>query len=146
MSGIKNLLKSKINHPKKVIVHCAATPDSLPRGFTAADVDKWHKERGWRGIGYHRFIRGDGEIEQGRPDSEIGAHAKGHNMDSLGICYDGSYLPTLPQVLSLVILFREFRMKYGIDWADWHGHYEFANKDCPGFRIEVLRDILKKID
>ena len=38
----------------KIIIHCTATPEGRP--VTIADVDKWHKERGFVGIGYHYLI------------------------------------------------------------------------------------------
>ena len=136
----------ELNNPKFVILHCAYTPDSRNRKFTAKDIDQWHKEKGWKGIGYHYFIRGNGDIEMGRAEFEVGAHVKGHNKDTLGVCYDGSYFPTIEQVHSIIILFRKFREKYKIDWADWRGHYEFdSNKECPGFDMEVFRKVLSKI-
>lgn len=35
----------------KIIIHCSATPEG--HDYTAADIDSWHKARGWRCIGYH---------------------------------------------------------------------------------------------
>lgn len=71
----------------RIVVHCSAT--RAGQDFCAGDIEKWHKQRGWRKIGYHYVIRLDGVIENGRPISEIGAHAFGHNADSIGICYIG---------------------------------------------------------
>jgi N-acetyl-anhydromuramyl-L-alanine amidase AmpD len=48
-----------------------------------------HKQRGFRKIGYHYFIRLDGTVETGRPLEEVGAHVEGHNANSIGICYAG---------------------------------------------------------
>jgi len=88
-----------------VVLHCSAS------GFgNAALIAKWHTvERGWSGIGYHYVVLNgwisstryhpsfDGHIETGRPldndpfisSDEIGAHVKGHNRDSAGICLIG---------------------------------------------------------
>ena len=33
----------------EIIVHCAATPEG--KAFTVADIDAWHKKRGFRCIG-----------------------------------------------------------------------------------------------
>lgn len=55
----------------------------------AAMIREWHLERGFSDIGYHFVIWRDGYIEEGRPISRIGAHAKGHNSDSIGICLVG---------------------------------------------------------
>ncbi len=58
---------------------------------SAADVDLWHKERGWSGIGYHFLVRKDGRIYRGRPLNKMGAHVSGMNNCSIGICAEGSY-------------------------------------------------------
>ncbi|WP_104751006.1 N-acetylmuramoyl-L-alanine amidase, partial [Helicobacter salomonis] len=71
----------------KIIVHCSATKEG--KNFNAQDIDRWHKERGFKKIGYHYVIGIEGEVERGRMLSEIGAHVKGHNSDSVGICYIG---------------------------------------------------------
>ena len=70
-----------------IIVHCSAT--KAGQDFTAADIDRWHRERGFNGIGYHYVIRLDGKLEKGRDVSLTGAHCKGWNERSIGICYIG---------------------------------------------------------
>ena len=70
-----------------IIVHCSATKAGLD--FTATDIDRWHRERGFNGIGYHYVIRLDGKLEKGRDVALAGAHCKGWNERSVGICYIG---------------------------------------------------------
>lgn len=70
-----------------IIIHCTATREG--QDVRASDVDKWHKERGWKMIGYHYIIDLDGTIEPGRPLTMTGAHCKGWNDHSIGICYVG---------------------------------------------------------
>lgn len=70
-----------------IIIHCSATRAGLD--FTAADIDRWHRERGFNGIGYHYVIRLDGRLEKGRDISLPGAHCRGWNERSIGICYIG---------------------------------------------------------
>lgn len=70
-----------------LIIHCTATPAG--REVSRAEVDRWHRQRGWNGIGYHYLIHLDGSIEQGRPEERMGAHCKGYNACSIGICYVG---------------------------------------------------------
>lgn len=53
------------------------------------NIRRWHKQRGFRDVGYHYIIRLNGKIEHGRPLDEWGAHAKGYNSNSIGICYIG---------------------------------------------------------
>ncbi|WP_394707662.1 N-acetylmuramoyl-L-alanine amidase [uncultured Bacteroides sp.] len=70
-----------------IIIHCSATPEG--RDVTAADIDRWHRQRGFWSIGYHYVIRLDGSIEQGRDVCLTGAHCMGWNERSVGICYVG---------------------------------------------------------
>ncbi len=55
----------------------------------AAEIRKWHTDKGWQDIGYHYVIRRDGTIEEGRPEAKTGAHVQNHNHDSIGICMVG---------------------------------------------------------
>lgn len=70
-----------------IIIHCSATP--CGQDFTAADIDRWHRQRSFNGIGYHFVIRLDGTIENGRAIEKPGAHCIGWNNRSIGICYIG---------------------------------------------------------
>lgn len=70
-----------------IVVHCSATPPATDIG--ADEIDDWHKARGWSGIGYHAVVRRDGQIEFGRHFDESGAHVKGQNYRSVGICMVG---------------------------------------------------------
>lgn len=70
-----------------IIVHCSATKAGLD--FNASDIDRWHRERGFDGIGYHYVIRLNGMLEKGRDIALVGAHCKGWNERSIGICYIG---------------------------------------------------------
>lgn len=70
-----------------IIIHCSAT--RCGADFSAADINSWHVQRGFQEIGYHYVIRLDGTIETGRPVEIVGAHCKGWNNYSIGICYVG---------------------------------------------------------
>lgn len=70
-----------------IVIHCSATKEG--QDFGAADINRWHKERGFNGIGYHFVIRLDGTIEAGRQLALAGAHTTGHNKTTIGICYIG---------------------------------------------------------
>lgn len=130
-----------MNEPDKVILHCSATPDSGDY-VGAAQIDDWHKDRGWNGIGYHWVIRRSGLVEPGRPEDVQGAHARGHNKNSLGICLVGTSNFTVQQVSSLKVLFKEIRMRHHIDADSWFCHYQFANKACPNIPVNFLREFL----
>jgi hypothetical protein len=70
-----------------IVVHCSATRPGTDIG--AAEIDRWHQDRGWRGIGYHAVIRLDGTVEPGRGLDEVGAHCASHNRVSVGVCVVG---------------------------------------------------------
>ena len=81
------MASQKLENIHSIVVHCSATREG--KNFTAKDIDKWHKARGWSGIGYHRVIRLDGSVEQGRDFTRRGAHVAGNNTNTLGICLIG---------------------------------------------------------
>lgn len=77
-----------------IVIHCSATREGKP--YYAKDVERWHKERGFKCIGYHYVIDLDGTVEAGRPLNQQGAHAntpglsgESYNKHSIGICYIG---------------------------------------------------------
>ena len=70
-----------------IIVHSSATPPSMDIGVN--QITRWHLDRGFDTIGYHVVIRRGGEIEYGRPFDVRGAHAKGFNSRSIGVCMIG---------------------------------------------------------
>lgn len=122
----------------KIIVHCSATKAGMD--FRAIDIDKWHKQRGFKKIGYHYVVTLAGEIETGRNIDEIGAHCSGHNEDSIGICYVGGLntfgriadTRTKAQKLALQHLIETLKTQY--PEAIVYGHNDFdKGKACPCF-------------
>lgn len=77
----------KASDIKYLVVHCSATPAKQDIGIV--EIDRMHRERGFLKIGYHFVIRRNGKVEEGRKMYEVGAHAEGHNAESLGICLIG---------------------------------------------------------
>lgn len=122
-----------------IIIHCSAVRPQ--QTSSAAQIDAWHKARGWRGIGYHYVIRRNGEIELGRPESHIGAHCLGHNEHSIGICYEGGLdaegrpadTRTEEQKTVMLILLQRLKARY--PEARIAGHNEFSYKACPCFDV-----------
>ena len=70
-----------------LIIHCSAVRPG--QQSSAKDIDLWHRQRGWRMIGYHYVVRRNGTVEKGRTEETTGAHCVGHNAHSIGICYEG---------------------------------------------------------
>ena len=122
----------------EIIVHCSATPEG--QNFTAEDIDRWHKQKGWQGIGYHYVIYLDGSVHKGRNEEVIGAHCLGHNAYSIGVCYIGGLdkwtkapkdTRTDAQKQALIDLLKNLKEKYPN--AIIYGHRDFSKKDCPCF-------------
>lgn len=70
-----------------IVLHCSAT--RVNQNFTIEQLEACHKARGFQTVGYHYYITKDGTLYPGRPESQMGAHAKGFNAHSIGICYEG---------------------------------------------------------
>ena len=70
-----------------IVLHCTATRED--QQLSPRDLNTMHRKRGFNGCGYHYYITRDGEIYPMRPDANPGAHAKGHNANSIGIAYEG---------------------------------------------------------
>ena len=129
---------------KKIIIHCSATREG-DDSINAEVIDRWHKKRGWKGIGYHFLVLIDGSIETGRMIDKCGAHTKGMNCSSIGVCYiggveserneDGKYeakdTRTTEQKETLLELLHVLRKMYPD--AKIHSHRDFAAKACPSF-------------
>lgn len=131
----------------EIIVHCSATPPSMDIG--ADTIREWHTDKGWIDIGYHFVIRRNGVVETGRDLDVAGAHAKGHNSRSIGICLIGGVKEsdrktpdanfTFSQYESLAMLIGELRGKIQ-SIAKVSGHRDYAAKACPCFDVNALLD------
>lgn len=131
-----------------LVWHCSATPEG--KHFDAADINRWHRQRGWRGIGYHKVVLLDGTVQEGRQESQVGAHVRGHNSGSLGYCYIGGVAKngktpkdtrTPAQKATMKRLTLEAAAKFNLRRIA--GHNEFAAKACPSF--DVRKDELGNI-
>lgn len=118
----------------KIIIHCSDTPEDLY--FDVDDIRSWHMiDNGWSDIGYHYVILLDGTIQEGRDEEKIGAHCKGYNKESIGICYIGGGnkrdTRTTHQKKAMYELIQNRKLAY--PKATIHGHNEFSPKWCPNF-------------
>lgn len=131
-----------------IFVHCSATRPDWMDGQGAQrkrdEIDRWHKQNGWSGIGYHFVIDRDGEIAAGRPVDQVGAHVKGHNTNSIGVCLIGGFGSnendrftdhyTSDQAVALRNLIDRLKREYP-SIKHVRGHNEVAAKACPGFNV-----------
>lgn len=122
-----------------IVIHCSATMPSMD--VPIERVKKWHLQRGWSDIGYHYYITRDGEIHKGRKLSTIGAHVRGYNKNSIGICYEGGINESgepednrTPEQKKSLLKVVEI-LKFVFSGAIVQGHRDFpnVNKACPSF-------------
>ncbi|GAA0180413.1 N-acetylmuramoyl-L-alanine amidase [Clostridium sediminicola] len=128
------------NKPNKIILHHAASSSC-----SIKDIHYWHLKKGWAGCGYHFFVRKDGSVYKGREENVVGAHCKGHNTGSIGICVEGNYMvETMPDVqMKAVTEVCKYQIrKYSIEKI--YGHNKFVNTECPGVYFP-LQEIVNEL-
>ena len=134
-----------------IVIHCSDSDWGC-----ASVIDKWHRERDpdpFDRIGYHFVINNaypdgvdkkpnwerDGLIEHGRDIADKGAHVRGHNATSIGICLIGKRSFTGKQFDSLKDLYRFLCKEVG-NTMRVVGHYELdSSKTCPNIDADWLR-------
>ena len=123
---------------KEIIIHCSATREG--QDIPVETIKDWHLARGFNDIGYHFYIDLNGVIYKGRDIDKIGAHCKGRNRNSIGICYCGGVeadgktpkdTRTQEQKESLLHVLKTIKAMYPESMI--YSHNEFANKACPSF-------------
>lgn len=130
-----------------IILHCSATPEG--KEFHVSDIDRWHKEQGWKCVGYHYIITLDGKVERGRSLDETGAHCVGHNVGSIGICYIGGCTKdnknakdtrTKAQKNTMYQLVDDLlnHLHLTINNVRCHNQYD-KKKACPSFSIDTFK-------
>ena len=124
------LFKNKIRY---LVVHCSDTPNE--EKLLALDIHKMHLDFGWDGIGYHKIINRNGEIENGRPEYWVGAHVKGLNQESLGVCLIGKDNFTNSQFKSLEKILKNWKIKYPTAKILGHRDTGDTKKTCPNFDV-----------
>jgi N-acetyl-anhydromuramyl-L-alanine amidase AmpD len=144
--------------PEYIVIHTAAFRG---KNCDAKLIDEWHRARGWSQIGYHYVIlndrhehKPDGLIEEGRPINLSGAHARGINSKSIGICCvgHGDYDDfTSAQYVSLIKIIKNLQQQFAIPTNNVIGHRELnllvdkglvsesyrTNKSCPGSMVDL---------
>ena len=144
-----------VNVPDKIIVHHTAYDAAT---FQYPLVNEWHKQRGFplstmgSYVGYHYLIEQDGSMTQCRSESEGGAHARGQNFGSIGICLAGNFVgkaPTSAQVISLTRLMYTIMQRIPTITADCiFPHRHFNNTECYGSTLSDswAADLVRQID
>jgi len=164
MLKFRNKLKTRLKTTHIIIHH------SLSDWGNAEEIHKWHLEKDggtWSGIGYHYVVLNgyaswnayntecsdnmEGIVQIGRPTLNQGAHARGFNAVSVGVCLIGNFdkYPTPEkQYDAAVRLVVDLMMEYDVPLANVVGHRETytllgkpVEKTCPGkeFSMEIFR-------
>lgn len=123
----------------RLIVHHSASPLTV----TVEDIEKWHVvENGWDAIGYHWVVSQAGILVPTRPIHYQGAHARGFNDGTLGVCLIGNNTQeqnrwTRQQIITLNKLLST--LEYIIPGIEAWGHRDLATgTECPGLDVRAL--------
>ncbi len=128
-----------------IIIHCSATPESKSLSFEECRRDHI-THRHFRDIGYHYYITRDGVVHKGRSVEKPGAHCKGHNSHSIGVCYEGGLdayshpkdTRTEAQKRSMASLLCDLQKRF--PKALVVGHHDLnSQKACPCFEVRRLK-------
>lgn len=133
-----------------IVIHCSATRPGQDIGVL--EIDKWHKARGWESCGYHFVIRRFGKVEVGRPLMAIGAHAGGHNDESVGICMVGGVDAddikkavdnfTKEQWIAVEAVVRALKTMWPKAKIIGHREISLTPKACPSFDVQLWKELV----
>ncbi len=118
---------------KYLVVHCSDTEQN----WVTSDIHQLHLGFGWDGIGYHKIIESCGKIVNGRPEYWIGAHVKGYNDKSLGVCLIGKKNFSKKQFLSLKKILKQWKVLYPKALILGHREIVKTHKTCPNFDVNL---------
>lgn len=145
----KKKVVSKEREINRIIIHSSASAFG-----NSALIDSWHRNNGWDSVGYHYVILNgkldaesefdaqyDGHPESGRHDNVQGAHCKGENGDSIGICLIGMpFSYTNNQYKTLAGLIKRLQSKYMGANIFFHSEYNKDKPQCPGISaVDLLQ-------
>jgi len=135
----KDILQSRTSTDFCIVHHA----DSI--SCDIFDIQKWHLDRGFIGVGYNYFVDKKGVKHQGRPEWASDADARGHNYDSLSICLEGRFTKEKLQEVqkeSLIELMVNIKKKY--PKIKFMRHSDVNNTTCPA--LDCWADILSDVD
>ena len=151
------LMKEKQEVKRKItmlVIHCSAT--RCNRRYLVQQLYHDHVEvNHWRFIGYHFYVLRDGRVEATRPLERMGAHAKGFNAHSIGICYEGGLdeaghpadTRTPEQKRAMARLIVQMKLQFPtIKEVVGHRDLPGVQKSCPCFDAGTLMGLLQVKD
>lgn len=128
------------NNPVYLILHHAAMNGSVQ------DVNQVHLDKGYWTIGYNYYVRKDGSIWKGRPETCTQANCYNYNNNSVSICAEGNFeTDAMPEVQknSIIELGRWIESRYG-NKLQVKGHRELFATACPGknYPLDEIRSAI----
>lgn len=129
-------------HIGEIILHHTWRPTAAQyRGeATIKAIHRVHTQtNGWSDIGYHFLVAPNGDIWAGRPLARAGAHTKGRNAHSIGVCLIGNFdeeeLGTAQRRAAVVVL-RACLDRFKLHSEALNFHRDYAPKSCPGALLD----------
>jgi N-acetylmuramoyl-L-alanine amidase len=131
------MLKRKVEDIDTIIVHCSDSDHHEHDNIET--IRKWHVEdNGWSDIGYHFVITQDGTVRGGRNFELVGAHTKGMNETSLGVCLTGKEKFSHNQMFSLAWLISDLTGALPNITRVLPHNYFASGKMCPNFNLKIF--------
>lgn len=139
------VLMSGADAVRFLVIHCSAT--RCNSDYTPEQMLRDHRSQGFRTVGYHFYIRKDGTVTRHRKLLEVGAHARGYNRCSIGICYEGGLdasgrpadTRTTEQRVALTELLWKLHKLFPNALIVGHGELPGVRKACPCFECSEYR-------
>ena len=135
---LRHILRTVMRHIDLIVVHCSATRCNQHLPVTA--LIRCHQDR-FGFTGYHYYITRNGQVYQTRHEQLVGAHARGYNQHSLGVCYEGGLdrhgrpadTRTACQKRALLRLLKQLKAEHPQATIVGHRDLPGVSKACPCF-------------
>ena len=134
----KSLIPLNHDDVKLIVIHCSAT--RCDRDFSVDNLIATGNAK-FGQPSYHWYVRRNGNLVPILPETVRGAHARGYNRCSLGICYEGGIgrggqatdTRTPQQKATLYELLKQLHRDYPKARIIGHRELPHVAKSCPGF-------------
>lgn len=121
-----------------IVVHCSATREN--QAFPVDALIRCHLDR-FGYTAYHYYVQRNGRVFQTRNEQLPGAHARGYNAHSIGVCYEGGLdaegrvadTRTPCQRKALARLLHSLKRTYPDASIVGHRDLPDVHKACPSF-------------
>ncbi|KAI5098308.1 peptidoglycan recognition protein 1, partial [Silurus meridionalis] len=145
-------VRERLHQPAdKVIIHhtalwsCWSETQSIEQ---LIHIQQMHiHERSFTDIGYNFLVDQAGVLYEGRGWGVVGAHAKTHNHNSVGVAFMGNFNDESPSLKALsavhALIQHGVARGYLQPSVEILGHRDVADTQCPGEKLYTSLHILK---